>query len=178
MICYHFIPQKSLLQVKKEGFLKPNTHLFLLKNIDKMFKKDRKKHEEILRFAENLPRNKFICTIPKNRVKSWANSGLIKEIEYFIKPDYVLEFKVPRSCKMFAREHVYQSPKEIRKKFPGKKMYMNIPEPHKTDIWVRYFKSTKRIKNESDLKKFKVPELWIGCKIPLNRINIAPLGRF
>lgn len=165
------------MQIKKDGFLKPNTRLFLMRNIEKLHKKygmNDKNYKKVKKFAKKLPKSKFIVTIPKNRLKDWTKSGLIKDIHHFIKPDYRLEFEVPKNCKMFAREHIHQSPKEVFRKYFSK-MYMHVPEPHKTNIWINYFKSTKKIRSESDFKIIKVPELWIGCKIAINNIKIIKL---
>lgn len=175
MICYHFVSRKSLQHLKKDGFLKPNTRLFLLKNINQLHKQygiDNTEYKEIKNFAKKLPRNKFIVAIPKDRIKRWIASGLVEEIKYFIKPDYRLEFKTPRNCKIFTREHIYQSPKEIKKKY-NKKMYMFVSNFLKTKIWVKYFKSTRMLKSVNDLKNIKVPELWLACKIPFDKIKIT-----
>lgn len=177
MICYHFTTKKALLQIKREKFLKPNTRLFSMANINKLHKKygmSDKDYKGIKKFTQKLPKNKFIVAIAKERFKDWIKSGLIKDIYYFIKPKYRLEFVVPKNCKIFAREHVHQSPKEVKRKYE-EKMYMSVLEPHKTNIWIKYFKSTKRIKNEKDLKSIKVPEIWLSCKIPLEQIKIKKL---
>jgi hypothetical protein len=175
MICYHFVSEKNLSKIKKDGFLKPNTRLFLKKNIEELYKKyglAAEDYKEIQKLVRKLPQDKFIVAIPKNRLKDWAKSGLLREIHYFLKPNYRLEFEIPKNCKVFAREHIYQSPQEIKRKY-GKSAYKDVSEPHKTDIWIKYFKSTRRIRNEKDLRNIKVPELWLGCKIPLNKIEIA-----
>lgn len=177
MTCYHFTTKKALLRIKREKFLKPNTRLFLMANINKLHKKygmDDKDYKEIKKFARKLPKNKFIVAINKDRFKDWIKSGLIKDIYYFIKPDYRLEFEAPKNCRIFVREHIHQSPKEIKRKY-RKKMYMNVSEPHKINIWIRYFKSTKKIINKKDLEKFKVPEMWLSCKIPIEQIKIKKL---
>ncbi|MDP3729846.1 MAG: hypothetical protein Q8R26_03850 [bacterium] len=167
MTCYHFISKKNLSRIKKDGVLKPNTRLFLIKNIDRMHKKyglTDKDYNDVKNLVQKLPKDKFTCVIPKKYLKSWGNSGLLDEIKYFIKPHYVLEFEIPPKCKMFVREHFYQSPKYIKKIF-RKNRYSQILESDKTNIWVQYFKSTKSIKDEADFKNIRVPELWIGCPI-------------
>lgn len=167
-----------MLQIRKEKFLKPNSRLFLMANINKLHKKygmDDKDYKEIKKFLRKLPKNKFIVAINKERLRDWIKSGLIKDIYYFFKPNYRLEFEVPKNCRIFVREHVHQSPKEIKKKY-GKNMYMTVPEPHKTNIWIKYFKSTKRIKDQKDLKNIKIPEIWLSCKIPLEQIKIKKLN--
>ena len=120
MICYHFVSKESLSQIKKDGFLKPNTKIFVMKNIDRLHKKygmSDKDYKEIKKFVQKLPKNKFIVTTPKNRLKDWIKSGLIRDIHHFIKPNYKLEFETLNNCKMYIREHVYQSPKEVDKIF-------------------------------------------------------------
>lgn len=177
MNCYHFLSESTLLKVKKDGFLRPNTRLFSMRSIDGLHKKygmDEKDYIEAKNLAQKMPTNKFIVAIPKNKLKNWADSGLIKEIYHFLKPNYRLEFKIPKNYPIFTREHIYQSPREIKRKY-DKLMYAYVPEPHKTNIWIKYFKSTKRIKNEKDIKNIRVPELWLGCKIPLNKIKITHL---
>jgi len=177
MFCYHFTTKKALSKIRKDNFLNPNTKLFQIKNINRLHKKygmGNKDYKSVKNFARKLPKNNFIVAIPKSRFKDWTKSGLIKDIYHFIKPDYRLEFEIPKNCRIFAREHIYQSPKEVIKKHK-KKMYMNVPEPHKTNIWIKYFKSTKRIKKEKDLKNIKVPEIWLSCKIPFNQIKITKL---
>lgn len=177
MFCYHFTTKKALAIIKKDKFLKPNTMLFSMANIDRLYKKygmSNKDYKEIKKFAQRLPKNKFIVAIAKERLRDWIKSGLIKDIYYFIKPDCRLEFEVPKNCRIFGREHLYQSPKEVKRKY-GEKMYMNVHEPHKTNIWIKYFKSTKKVENKKDLEKFKVPEMWLSCKIPLKQIKIKKL---
>ena len=179
MLCCHFVSRKSLSQIKKCGFLKPNTPLVsisdLTVNIKVLREKygmNREKCNEIRNFARRFPIGKFICVIPKHRIRSWISSGLMEEINHFIKPQYVLEFEVPKNSKLFAREHIYQSPREIKKKFPTK-MYRNTPEPYKTLAWLKYFMSTRKVKDNLDLRKIKVPELWIQSKIPVSKITIT-----
>jgi hypothetical protein len=130
-----------------------------------------KEYKEIRSFTKRLPRNKFIVAIPKKKIKSWISSGLMGEIKHFLKPDYRLEFNVPRNCKIFIREHIYQSPKEINERY-NKKMYIFVPEPLKTKIWVKYFKSTRILRSANNLKNIKVPEVWLACKIPFDKIKI------
>ncbi len=177
MICYHFAPVHIIKKIKKDGYLRAQTRLFLMGNIRRLYKEhkiNREDYEDLKDFANKLPRTKFIVAIPKNRFQDWLTSGLMNDIEYFIKPDYLLEFEAPVGCPVYAREHIHQSPRNIKSKY-NKKMYKDVPEPHKTSVWIKYFKSTKKIKNESDLKKIKVPEVWISGKVSLDKIKINKL---
>lgn len=178
MICYHFVPGHAIKKIKKDGYLRAQTRLFLMSDIRRLYKEHkikRKDYEDLKNFANKLPRTKFIVAIPKNRFQDWLTSGLMSDIEYFIKPDCLLEFEAPIGCLVYTREHMYQSPRNIKSKY-NKKMYKDIPEPHKTAVWIKYFKSTKRINSELDLKKIKVPELWIGGRVFLSKIKIRKLS--
>lgn len=177
MICCHLVNKTTLVQIKKDGFLKPKTRLFLISNIEKMHEEQGmtdKEHKEVKDFAIKLSRNKFIVAIPRDKINEWTKVGLINEIKYFLKPDYKLEFETPKKCEIYLREHIYQSPKEINKKF-NKEMYKDIPTIDRTRIWIEYFKSTKKMKNKSDFEGIKVPELWLGCRVPINKIRIIKL---
>ena len=124
-----------------------------------------------------LKKLKFICAIPKSRIKSWIKSEFMKEIEFFIKPEYVLEFEIPKDCFKFVREHNYTSPVETKKIF-GISQFMNVPKPHLTKIWNKYLKSNKIFKNSRDFKGIKVPELWINTEIPMNKVKITKFRDF
>lgn len=170
MKAIHTLTKKKLKLLQKEGFLKPNTSFFQ----DKEDKKSYGKPNRNFKKAINL---KYICAIPKFRIRSWIKSGFMKEIEFFIKPEFVLEFEIPKDCFKFVREHNYTSPIETKKKF-GLDQFMKVPEPYLTKIWNKYLKSNKVFKNNKDLRGIKVPELWINAKIPLNKIKIISFKDF
>ena len=170
MKAFHTITAKKLKSLKKAGVLKPNTSFFQDKEDKKIYGKPKKSFKK----AINL---KYICVIPKLRVRSWIKSGFIKEIEFFIKPDFVLEFEIPKDCFKFVREHNYTSPVETKKRF-GLDQFMKVPEPHLTKIWTKYLKSNKPFKNSRDFKEIQVPELWINAEISMNKIKITKFKDF
>ena len=161
----HTITAKKLKSLQKTGVLKANTPFFQDKDDAKNYGKPKKDFK-------NAPNLKFICAIPKFRIQSWIKSGFMKEIEFFIKPEYVLEFDIPKDCFRFVREHNYTSPVETKKQF-GLDQFMKVPEPHLTKVWNKYLKSNKTFINFGDLKGIKVPELWISADIPMRDIKIT-----
>ena len=164
MKVYHTITKKKLKSVLKQGILKPNTPFFQDKEDKKEYGKPKKQFKKAVKL-------KYICAIPKPRIKSWVKSGFMKEIEFFIKPEYVFEFEIPKDCFKFVREHNYTSPVETKKKF-NLDQFMKVPEPHLTKIWNKYLKSNKIFKNSRDLKGIKVPELWLNTEIPMKKVKI------
>lgn len=144
--------------------LKVNTPFFQDKD-------DEKNYGKLGRNFKNAQNLKYICAIPKFRIKSWVKSGFMKEIEFFIKPEYVLEFDIPENCFKFVREHNYTSPIETKKHF-GLDQFMKVPEPYLTKIWNKYLQSNKVFKNFRDLKGIKVPELWINENIMMDDIKV------
>lgn len=150
--------------------LKPSTPFFQ----DNADKKSYGSPKGIFKKAVKL---KYICAIPSARLKSWIKSGFMKEIEFFIKPEYALEFQLPRKVFRFVREHNYTSPIETKKRF-GLDQFMKVPEPDLTKIWNKYLKSNKSFKNAKDFVKIKVPELWINSEIPLNKVKISSFDNF
>jgi len=165
MKVYHTVTKKKLKSLEKAGVLKPNTPFFQ----DKEDKKSYGKPNKSFKKAINL---KYICAIPKSRMKSWIKSGFMKEIAFFIKPEFVLEFEIPKDCFKFVREHNYTSPVETKKRF-GLDQFMKVPEPHLTGIWNKYLKSSKIFKNSRDFKGIKVPELWINAEILMDKIKVT-----
>ncbi len=165
MQVYHTITKKKLKSLQKLGVLKPNTPFF-------QFKEDRKDYGKPKKDFKKALNLKYICAIPKSRIKSWIKSGFMKEIEFFVKPEFVLEFEIPKDCFKFVREHNYTSPVETKKRF-GLDQFMKVPEPHLTKIWNKYLKSNKIFKNNRDLKGIEVPEIWINTKIPMSKIKIT-----
>ncbi|MAG27166.1 hypothetical protein CMI47_16640 [Candidatus Pacearchaeota archaeon] len=161
----HTVTARKLKSLQKAGVLKVNTPFFQDKNDEKGYGKPKKDFKNALNM-------KYICAIPKFRIQSWIKSGFMKEIEFFIKPEYVLEFDIPKNCFKFVREHNYTSPVETKKQF-GLDQFMKVPEPHLTKIWNKYIKSNKVFKNLKDLKEIKVPELWISANIPMKNIKIT-----
>ncbi|PJE59783.1 MAG: hypothetical protein COU85_01830 [Candidatus Portnoybacteria bacterium CG10_big_fil_rev_8_21_14_0_10_44_7] len=178
MIAYHFTSKRVIEKIRKDGYLRPRTPLFLMRNINGFYKEGKinlKDYKNLKNFAKKLPRKKFIVAIPKSRLPDWAKSGLIKDIEVFLRYNYLLELEIPDNCVIYVREHIYSSPQEVKNKYK-QQMYQNVPEPHKTTIWMKYFRSTRVIKDESGLKNMKVPEMWIGCQIPLNMIKVNKMN--
>ena len=170
MKVFHTVTSKKIKSLKKERILKPNTPFFQDKD-------DKKNYGQPKKVFKNALKLKYICAIPKSRIKSWIKSEFMKEIEFFIKPEYVLEFEMPNDCFKFVREHNYTSPIETKIKF-GINQFMKVPEPHLTKIWNKYLKSNKTFKNSKDFKGIKVPELWINAEIPMNKVKITTFKNF
>ena len=170
MRVYHTVTKKKLISLKKEGVLKPNTPFFQ----DEADKKNYGTPKKSFKNAQNL---KYFCAIPSSRLKSWIKSGFMKEIEFFIKPEYVLEFQLPKKGFRFVREHNYTSPVETKKQF-GLDQFMKVPEPYLTKIWNKYLKSNKPFTTTKDFTKIKVPELWINAEIPMSQIKITSFATF
>ena len=160
----HTVTEKKLKSLQKAGVLKVNTPFFQDKDDEKNYGKPKKDFKD----APNL---KYLCAIPKFRIQSWVKNEFMKEIEFFIKPEYVLEFDIPEDCFKFVREHIYTSPIEAKKQF-NVDQFMKVPEPDLTRIWNKYLKSNKVFKNFSEMKGIKVPELWINANIPMKDIKV------
>jgi len=161
----HTVTAKKLKSLRKAGVLKVNTPFFQDNDDEQSYGKPREEFK-------NAPNIKYLCVIPKFRVQSWIKSGFMGEIEFFIKPEYVLEFDIPKNCFKFVREHSYTSPVETKKQF-GLDQFMNVPEPYLTKIWNKYLKSNKVFNDFGDLKGINVPELWISANIPMKEIKVS-----
>lgn len=175
---YHFTSREGWEGIRASGVLNPNTPNELYNP------EDCAKLGIILspRLRSIMKDESYFVAIPELNHSGWQEYQLLDDLKFEARKGVVLKVPVINRKGAFIREHAHFSPKKFLDKFGidlmhSEKICLEVIENGRVldrrfiDAVNEYYESTTALEDYKG--DFKVPEVWIPQKTPLDKLEVV-----
>jgi hypothetical protein len=158
----HFTSRRNLKKILKSGSLEPRSPFYC--------------EEDSVYFPDQeLSTNKYITSIPKNRLGDWQKHPEIWDcLEKHTKGEIRISFPVKDLDGVLVREHHYLTGEYANERynltFPGLGQ-MPASQSQIAECMRLYVESSTPV-SDAQIDIFRVPEIWVPYKIPVGELTI------